>query len=148
MPRGQSEVFMSRMLLGASAAALIFGYAHVAFADEAGAVTGGVAGAIGGAAVGGPVGAVVGGVGGAAVGNSMTHHRHYGYAYYPYHHHHHHYYYEERSWGRPRNPLPERAYASLASLNEKQRTSDVTSAPARAVGWAQHGPRVLRPGRP
>ena len=47
------------------------------------------------AAVGGPVGAVVGGVGGAAVGNSMTHHRHYGYAYYPYHHHHHHYY-EER----------------------------------------------------
>src|SRR4029077_16871148 len=75
MPRGQSEVFMSRMLLGASAAALIFGYAHVAFADDAGAVTGGVAGAIGGAAGGGPVGAVVGGVGGAAVGNSMTHHR-------------------------------------------------------------------------
>jgi hypothetical protein len=55
--------------------------------------------AIGGAAVGGPVGAVVGGVGGAAVGNSMTHHRHYGYAYYPYHHYHHHhhrYYYEDR----------------------------------------------------
>src|SRR4029077_10530716 len=48
MPLGQSEVLMSRMLLGASAAALIFGYAHVAFADEAGAVPGGVAGAIGG----------------------------------------------------------------------------------------------------
>jgi hypothetical protein len=50
--------------------------------------------------------------------------------------------------GPPPKPLPERAYASLASLNEKQRTSYVTSAPARAVGWAQHGPRVLRPGRP
>jgi hypothetical protein len=37
---------MSRMLLGAPAAALIFGYAHVAFADEAGAVTGGAAGAL------------------------------------------------------------------------------------------------------
>src|SRR5271166_1055686 len=93
-PRGQSEVLMSRMLLGASAAGLIFAFAHAAFADEAGAVTGGVAGAVGGAAVGGPVGAVVGGVGGAAVGNSMTNHRRYyhGYAYYPYHHHHHHYY--------------------------------------------------------
>src|SRR5271166_1687442 len=93
-PRGQSEVFMYRMLLGASAAALIFAFAHAAFADEAGAVTGGVAGAVGGAAVGGPVGAVVGGVGGAAVGDTMTNHRRYyhGYAYYPYHHHHHHYY--------------------------------------------------------
>ena len=140
---------MSRMLLGASAAALIFAYAHAAFADEAGAVTGGVAGAVGGAAVGGPVGAVVGGVGGAAVGNSMTNHRRYyhGYAYYPYHHHHHHYSLLRRAltggWVRPRRrkALLERGYrrigspASPASLNEKQRTSDVvTSAAARAVG--------------
>ena len=62
-------------------AALIFAYADPAFADETGAVTAGVAGAVGGLAVGGPVGAIVGGVGGVAIGNSITDHRYYGYAY-------------------------------------------------------------------
>jgi hypothetical protein len=76
---------MSRTILALSTAALLCASSQIAFADESGAITGGV----GGAVVGGPVGAVVGGVGGAAIGNSMTNHRHYhrGYAYHPYHHH-------------------------------------------------------------
>ena len=79
---------MSRTILALSAAALICASSQFAFADENGAITGGVEGAVAGAVVGGPVGAVVGGVGGAAIGNSMTNRRHYhrGYAYRPYHH--------------------------------------------------------------
>jgi uncharacterized membrane protein len=78
-----------------SAAALLFASSQIAFADEAGTVTGAVRGDVAGAVVGGPVGAVVGGIGGAAIENSVTNHRHYhrGYAYHPYHHHHHYYQY-------------------------------------------------------
>jgi hypothetical protein len=82
------EGLMSRWMLGAAAATLIFAASPAAFADESGAVTGGVTGAVGGALVGGPVGAVVGGVGGAAIGNSMTNHRHYYHRPYAYSHHH------------------------------------------------------------
>ena len=82
---------MFRTILALSTAGLVYSASQAAFADEAGAVTGGIGGAAIGAVVGGPVGAVVGGVGGAALGNSMTHHRyyyHHGYAYYhPYHRH-------------------------------------------------------------
>jgi hypothetical protein len=79
---------MSRTILTLSTLALLCASSQIAFADESGAITGGVGGAVAGAVVGGPVGAVVGGVGGAAIGNSMTNHRHYrrGYAYHPYHH--------------------------------------------------------------
>ena len=79
---------MSRTILALSAVALLCASSQIAFADESGAITGGVRGAVAGAVVGGPGGAVVGGVGGAAIGNSMTNHRHYhrGYAYHPYHH--------------------------------------------------------------
>jgi hypothetical protein len=60
---------MSRTILALSTVALLCASSQIAFADESGAV--------------------VGGVGGAAIGNSMTNHRHYhrGYAYHPYHHH-------------------------------------------------------------
>jgi hypothetical protein len=65
---------MTRTILALSTAMLICASSRFAFANESGAITGGV----GGAVVGGPVGAV----GGAAIGNSMTNHRHYR----PYHH--------------------------------------------------------------
>src|ERR1700722_5386409 len=84
------EVFMSRWMLGAAAAALIWASSSAAVANESGAVTGGVAGAVGGAVVGGPVGAVVGGVGGAAIGNSMSNHHYYHHHYAYYHHHYYH----------------------------------------------------------
>ena len=93
---------MNSKILLFSAAAFLCAASAPAFADETGAVTGGVAGAVGGAVVGGPVGAVVGGLGGAAVGNAATGHHHYnrGYAYEPsrhhWHHHYHHGYYNER----------------------------------------------------
>src|ERR1700733_14619531 len=71
------RVSMSRTILALSTVALLCASSQIAFADESGAITGGVGGA------------VAGGVGGAAIGNSMTNHRHYhrGYAYHPYHHH-------------------------------------------------------------
>ena len=80
---------MSRMTLVLSTVALLCASSQFAFADESGAITGGVGGAVTGAVVGGPVGAVVGGVGGAAIGNSVTNHGRYhrGYANHPYHHH-------------------------------------------------------------
>ena len=80
---------MSRMIVVLSTVALLCASSQYVFADESGAITGGVGGAVAGAVVGGPVGAVVGGVGGAAIGNSVTKHRHYhrGYAYHPYHRH-------------------------------------------------------------
>jgi hypothetical protein len=60
---------MSRTILALSTVALLCASSQIAFADESGAITGGV--------------------GGAAIGNSMTNHRHYhrGYAYHPFHHH-------------------------------------------------------------
>jgi uncharacterized membrane protein len=80
---------MSRTILALSTAALLCASSQIAFAEESGAITGGVGGAVAGAVVGGPVGAVVGGVGGAAIGNSVINHRHYqrGYGYHSYHHH-------------------------------------------------------------
>jgi hypothetical protein len=79
---------MCRTIIVLSTAMLICASSQFAFANEGGAITGGVGGAVAGAVVGGPVGAVVGGIGGAAIGNSMTNHRHYrhGYGYHPYHH--------------------------------------------------------------
>ena len=68
---------MSRTILALSTVALLFVSSQFAFADESGAITGGVGGAVAGAVVGGPVGAVVGGVGGAAIGNSVTNHGRY-----------------------------------------------------------------------
>jgi ribosomal protein S27E len=84
---------MSRLLLSATAAAVICISCGPALATESGAIGGGIAGAVGGAAVGGPVGAIVGGVGGAAIGNSMTNHRYYHHHYAYYHHRHYHPYY-------------------------------------------------------
>jgi hypothetical protein len=92
-PRRKQE-FVMRTLLAISSVAMLCALTQTAFADEAGAVTGGIGGAAAGAAVGGPVGAVVGGVAGSALGNSMTPHRHYYHHYYVYHPHHHHYYVE------------------------------------------------------
>ena len=54
---------MSRTILALSTVALLCASSQIAFADESGAITGGVGGAVAGAVVGGPVGAVVGGVG-------------------------------------------------------------------------------------
>ena len=50
---------MSRTILALSTAALLCASSQIAFADESGAITGGVGGAVAGAVVGGPVGAVV-----------------------------------------------------------------------------------------
>lgn len=78
---------MSRGLLVLSAAAMLCASSSLAYANETGALTGGVSGAAVGAVVGGPVGAVVGGLGGAAIGNSITgRHRHYYHPYRRYHH--------------------------------------------------------------
>ena len=51
-----------RPILALSTVALLCASSQIAFADENGAITGGVGGAVAGAVVGGPVGAVVGGV--------------------------------------------------------------------------------------
>ena len=55
-----------------TAAAAMTLFVSSAFADDQGAVTGGVGGAAAGAVVGGPVGAVVGGVAGATLGGAAT----------------------------------------------------------------------------
>jgi len=59
---------MKNLIIGAAIAAFA---ATGAYAQDNGAVGGGVTGAIGGAIIGGPVGAVVGGVAGATIGASL-----------------------------------------------------------------------------